>query len=133
MDDERLYRRWLFDLWQGDFAVADEIIAPDAVGHWPSVEVRGPAEFADQVRQSHAMFGDITTELTAGPVLGNGMIAAGWTLYGSYKGGIPGATAEPGTRVGLRGQDIFRIKDGRLAEYWVVSDGLGMMQALGAL
>ena len=29
--------------------------------------------------------------------------------------------------------DIMRIEDGRLAEYWVTSDGLALMAQLGAL
>ncbi|GAA2623950.1 ester cyclase [Actinomadura fulvescens] len=131
--NEKLYRRWLFDLWQGDFSVAEEILAPAAVGHWPALDVHGPREFVAQVRQSHEMFDDISTSLDVGPVLGDGMIAAQWTLHGSYKGGIPGATAPPGTRVALKGQDIFRVENGLLAEYWVVSDAMGMMTALGAL
>ena len=31
------------------------------------------------------------------------------------------------------GIDIMRIEDGRLAEYWVTSDGLALMAQLGAL
>lgn len=130
---ETLYRRWLFDLWHGDFAVADEILAPDALGHWPGREVHGPDGFVEQVRQSHAFFDDIRNTLDVGPVVGDGMVAARWTFHGTYREGIPGATAAPGTPIAFTGQDIFRVRDGRLAEYWVVSDALGLMTALGAI
>jgi hypothetical protein len=142
---DALYRRWLFEVWQGDYAVAGEILAPGFTGHWPGLEVRGPDQAAEQVRRSHEYFTDIGTALDAGPVIGpvpgspqgaspgDGMVAAAWTFHGSYQGGIPGATAEPGTRVSFRGQDLFRAEDGRFAEYWVVSDALGLMTALGAL
>ncbi|TDB87397.1 ester cyclase [Actinomadura sp. 7K534] len=141
---DELYRRWLFEVWTGDLAVADRILTPDFVGHWPDLQVHGPAGAAEQVRRSHEYFADVRTALDAGPVIGpvpgepndaaggSGMVAAGWTFHGTYRGGLPGATAEPGTAVSFRGQDIFRARDGRFAEYWVVSDVMGMMTALGA-
>ncbi|KAA6212166.1 hypothetical protein CP973_22160 [Streptomyces albofaciens JCM 4342] len=130
---DSLYRRWLFDLWHGDFAVAEEILTPDFLGHWPTMDVHGPEGAADQIRRSHEYFTDIRNTLDVGPVIGDGLVAARWTFHGAYRGGIPGATAEPGTRVSFAGQDIFRVADGRFAEYWVTSDGLGMMTALGAI
>jgi hypothetical protein len=147
---DELYRRWLFEVWTGDLAVAGQILTPDFVGHWPGLEVHGPAEAADQVRLSHEYFADVRTTLDVGPVVGPvpggpgggrdgagteraGMVAAGWTFHGTYRGGVPGATAEPGTAVSFRGHDIFRARDGRFAEYWVVSDVMGMMTALGAI
>ncbi|MFK8843725.1 ester cyclase [Streptomyces sp. Ac-502] len=60
-------------------------------------------------------------------------MGARWTFHGTYCGGIPGATAPAGTPISFAGQDIFRAADGRFTEYWVVSDGLGMMSALGAV
>ncbi|MFI0408945.1 ester cyclase [Actinomadura sp. 3N508] len=130
---DELYRRWLFEVWTGDYAVAGEILTPGFTGHWPNLEVHGPAEAAEQVRRSHASFGGVRTSLDAGPVVGDGMVAAGWTFHGEYLGGIPGATAAPGTPVSFRGQDIFRAEEGRFAEYWVVSDALGLMATLGAV
>lgn len=142
---DALYRRWLFEVWQGDFAAAGDILAPGFTGHWPDLEVHGPAEAAEQVRRSHAYFTDVSTALDAGPVIGpapgspagsspgDGMVAAAWSFHGSYRDGIPGATAAPGTRVSFRGHDLFRAEGGRFTEYWVVSDALGLMTALGAL
>jgi predicted ester cyclase len=46
---------------------------------------------------------------------------------------MPGATAPEGTEVTFGGIDIMRVADGRLAEYWVSSDGISLMQQLGAL
>ncbi|NKZ08878.1 ester cyclase [Actinomadura latina] len=130
---DALYRRWLFEVWEGGYAVAGEILAPGFTGHWPNLEVHGPAGAAEQVRRSREYFTDVRTALDAGPVVGDGMVAAAWSFHGSYRGGVPGATAAPGTRVSFRGHDLFRAEDGRFAEYWVVSDALGLMTALGAL
>ena len=30
---DALYRRWLFEVWQGDYAVAGEILSPGFTGH----------------------------------------------------------------------------------------------------
>ncbi|MBE1531932.1 ester cyclase [Actinomadura algeriensis] len=132
MDADELYRRWLFDAWSGDYGVLDEIMTPDFVGHWPAMEVRGRKEAADQIRHSRHLFSDIVNTLDVGPVVGGDTVAARWTFHGTYQGGVPGAMASPGTRVSFVGQDMFRVADGRLAEYWVVSDGVGLMTALGA-
>ncbi|MCM6776357.1 ester cyclase [Nocardia sp. CDC159] len=128
---DTLYRRWLFDLWSGDFDIATDICTPDFVGHWPSREVHGPHEAADQVRQSHALFSDIENILDVGPIVAGEFCAARWTFHGSYRGGIPGATAPVGTRVAFSGHDIFRVGQGRFVEYWVMSDGMGLMSQLG--
>ncbi|MFI6584574.1 ester cyclase [Embleya sp. NPDC050493] len=131
-DIARLYRTWLFDLWEGDFRLAEEILAPDAVGHWPAFDVHGPEGFVEQVRRSHTYFGSIKNTLDLGPLVSGDMVSARWTFHGEYRGGIPGTTVPAGTKTSFVGHDIFRVADGRFAEYWVVSDGLGMMAALGA-
>ncbi|GAB3125141.1 hypothetical protein GCM10027160_47310 [Streptomyces calidiresistens] len=130
---ESLYRRWLFDLWRGDLAVAEDILAPDFRGHWPDLDVHGPDEAVEQIRRTRELFSDIDTTLDAGPVLGADMVAARWTFHGTYRGGVPGATAPAGTRVSFVGQDLFRVAGDRLAEYWVVSDVMGLMTSLGAV
>ncbi|OEV04868.1 hypothetical protein AN216_05330 [Streptomyces oceani] len=137
MDDPEtvrtLYRRWLLELWRGDFSVAEEILAPEFLGHWPQFDVVGPQAAAEQIRQSHAYFSDIDTTLDVGPIVDGGMVAAHWTFHGSYQGGVPGATVPTGSRISFAGQDIFRAVDGMFTEYWVVSDALGMMTELGVL
>lgn len=128
---EDLYRSWLFELWYGDYAVAERLFTPEAVGHWPTLQVNGPNGFADQIRQSHEMFAEIENTLDVGPIIDDGLVAARWTFHGSYRGGIPGATADIGTRVAFSGHDIFRIEGDRFAEYWVLSNVQAFMTALG--
>ncbi|WP_436774989.1 ester cyclase [Yinghuangia sp. YIM S09857] len=132
-DLKALYRRWLFDVWAGDFDVVERIFTPDVVGHWPTHDFHGPGELADQVRQSHALFTGIENTLDVGPVVDGDLLAARWTFHGTYQGGIPDAQAPAGTEVAFHGVDMLRAEDGRFAEYWVVSDSLGLMTRLGAL
>lgn len=128
---KELYRRWLFDLWSGDFGVATEIFAPGFVGHWPNQEVHGPQGAAEQVSRSHEMFTDIENTLDVGPIAEGDKVCAHWTFHGTYAGGIPGATAPEGSRIAFSGIDIMRTENGRIVEYWVISDALGLMTTLG--
>lgn len=128
-----LYRRWLEELWGGDLDVAAEILTDDFVGHWPDQDVHGPVGAAEAVRAGRSPFDDIRLQLDVGPVADGDKVAARWTFHGAYLGGLPGATAPPGTRVAFTGMDVLRIDPatGKFAEYWVVSDALGLMTQLG--
>jgi steroid delta-isomerase-like uncharacterized protein len=41
--------------------------------------------------------------------------------------------APSGKEVAVRGLDVFRIEDGKLAEHWGVGDMLGLLQQIGVL
>jgi predicted ester cyclase len=138
-DHRRLYERWLLELWNGDEAVAEEILSEDFVIHQARTEpgeseaVRGPQAGLQMVRMGRAPFSELTCAIEVGPIVEADMVAARWTARARYAGGIPGATAAEGTEVTFGGIDIMRVRDGRLAEYWVSSDGLALMAQLGAL
>jgi ketosteroid isomerase-like protein len=106
-----LYRRWLLELWHGDLAVAEEIVAEDFAGHWPDREVRGRDELVEIIRETRAMFTSLDFRLELGPFTDGDVVVARWTGTGT--------TAEGEMR--LLGHDILRVRDGRLAEYWVAS------------
>ena len=52
-------------------------------------------------------------------------------LQSQYAGGMPAATAAPGSQVDFTGTDVFRIDNGLLAEYWLNSDVHVMVAQLG--
>ena len=134
-----LYRRWLLELWNGDESVAQEILADDFVIHQARAQpgeseaLRGPQAGIELVRMGRAPFSELVFAIEVGPIVEGDMIAARWTAIGVYAGGMPGATAPEGTAVNFGGIDIMRVENGRLAEYWVSSDGVALMQQLGAL
>jgi len=136
---EPLYRRWLEELWNGDpdslEDVAAGLVTDDFTGHWPGrpALVRGPAALAEIVRQGRLPFEELHFEVVLGPVREGDLIAARWSARGAYAGGghaLPGATAAPGTPVSFHGHDILRVADGRLAEYWVISETELLMSQL---
>ena len=135
----RLYRRWMLELWNGDLAVATELVTDDFVIHQAradgagSDERRGPEAVVQLVRDGHAPFDGLTFEIEVGPVVEGDLVAARWAGRGSYRGGMPGASAAVGTPVAFGGIDLLRARGDRFAEYWVSSDGLALMGQLGAL
>jgi predicted ester cyclase len=138
-DLRRLYRRWMLELWNGDLAVAEELVTDDFVIHQAradgaaSEELRGPEAVRQMVHDGHAPFDDLIFQIEVGPVVEGDMVAARWVGEGRYRGGMPGATAAPGAPVAFGGIDLLRARDGRFAEYWVSSDGVQLMAQLGVL
>jgi predicted SnoaL-like aldol condensation-catalyzing enzyme len=106
-----LYERWLLELWQGDYDVAEEILAPDFTGHWPDREVEGREALVELIRDTHAMFSSLEFRLELGPIQDGDLVAARWTGTGRTNDG----------EMPLLGNDILRVADERFAEYWVAS------------
>lgn len=133
-DPRQLYRRWLHDLWTtGDPQIAEQLVTPEFVGHWPGQQVHGPVGLAGAVQQSLTLFTDVTTTIEVGPLVDGELLAARWRFEGHYAGGLPGATAAAGVPIVLRGADLLRRAGDRFQEYWVSSDAQELMATLGVV
>ena len=130
---ESLYRRWLSEVWeQGHTDVAGELIADDLIDHNPYLGqppgLAGHNWAAAMVRRA---FPDL--RFTADVVISDGQFVVGrWTMTGTNTGtfdlfGLP-PTGRP---VAMTGQEIFRARDGKLAEIWHQEDVPGMLRQLG--
>ncbi|KAB8189404.1 hypothetical protein FH608_040130 [Nonomuraea phyllanthi] len=126
-----LYRRWLLEMWNGDFDLARDLVTPGFVGHWPGMDVHGPDGLIEALRMGFQPFDDVKVTLDVGPVVDGEHVAARWTFSGTYKGGLPGASAAAGTRVAFSGHDLLRVEGDRFAEYWVISDAQTFNRQLG--
>ncbi|MEV4369804.1 ester cyclase [Nonomuraea sp. NPDC049637] len=126
-----LYERWLLELWNGDLPLAHDLVTPEFVGHWPGTDVHGPDGLIEAIRQGHEPFDDVRVTLDVGPAVDGDLVAARWTFTGAYRGGLPGASAPPGTPVSFSGHDLLRATDGRFSEYWVISDLQSFSRQLG--
>ena len=138
-DAKRLYERWLA-LWNGDLAGVGAVVAPDFTLHQVGLggpldpeEFRGPDGLVRLIGMGRAPFAELTFRVEVGPIVEGDMLAARWTGAGIYRGGLPGATAPAGTPVTFGGNDLLRIVAGKVAEYWVSSDGLYLMAQLGVI
>lgn len=132
----QLYRRWM-EMWNGDLDAAPEIFSADCVAHPAPTSTgeppvyRGPDEMRRFVEQGRAIFSEVAFRPLDSPIVDGDRLACRWTGEGTYGGGMPGATAPPGTPISFSGIDVWRIEDGKVVEYWVASDGLHLMAQLG--
>src|SRR4030065_2294667 len=55
-----------------------------------------------------------------------------WTANSTHNGEFLGIPAT-GNRIVIKGIEVFRIADGKIAEVWVNMDNLGMLQQLGVI
>ncbi len=130
-----LWGRWI-DLWNGNLDVAEQIIHPDFDVHripMPHVPegLGGRDTLVEWVRQTRSIIDGLRLTVEVGPLVDGEMVAGRWFAEGSYRGGIPGATAPAGTLVRFHGNDIWRAEDGLIREYWLSDDLLDLSQQLG--
>ncbi|MBB5917162.1 putative SnoaL-like aldol condensation-catalyzing enzyme [Nocardia transvalensis] len=118
-----LYNRWA-DLWNGDLAVADEIMAPALTLRYAQAgadvfdEIRDPRALAARIEAFRAERPGLRYEAQGEPVVEmagdrTGLVAR---PYGAR-------WSSPEREIDLSGTDILRFVDGRIVEVWSVSGG----------
>ena len=116
----------------GDFAVFDEIFADDFVDHTPQQGV--PAD-KDGVRTLYtglrAAFADFHAEIHWQTVEDD-KVTTFKTYRGTHAGDFLGVPAT-GRKVHFDTIDVFRVRDGRLADHWGIADLFGLLIQLGRL
>jgi steroid delta-isomerase-like uncharacterized protein len=115
-----------------NLALADELVAPDAVNHeaGPGAPTRGPESLTAAVTWLSAAFPDM--HMAIDDVLAEGdKVVLQTTMSGTHQGPFMGI-APTGRRFAQRQVHFLRIVDGKAVEHWAVRDDLGFMQQLGA-
>ncbi len=80
----------------------------------------------------HAVMTGLVFSIEVGPITDADYLVVRWRARGTYRGGFPGTSdAAIGREIDFTGTDILRVADGKIAEYWVNSDTLLLMQQLG--
>jgi steroid delta-isomerase-like uncharacterized protein len=118
---------------QGNLDAADEVYAPDYVGHDPSnsEEVRGLEAAKRAASDYRQAFPDL--RVTVEDLIAEGdRVAARLRFRGTHLGELDGI-APTGRRVDCTGIVISRIEEGKIAEDWANFDDLGMMRQLGLI
>ena len=126
------------ELWNGDLALTDRIIAEDFVAHAAPLTgtgsdlIRGREALNGWVSGIHAILPDLSFEIEVGPIADDDHMVVRWKARGTYGGGFPGASsAAAGREITFTGTDTLRVADGKLAEYWANADSLLFFQQLG--
>jgi steroid delta-isomerase-like uncharacterized protein len=126
-------RRLADEVWsQGNLDLCEELVAPDWVLHQPSAPDpgRGPAGYRAWVAANRAAFPDFRLVAEEQFCLGD-RVATRWTMRGTHLGALRGV-APTGRALEWTGITIKRFAGGKVAETWVCSDTLAVLQQLGA-
>ena len=127
------------ELWNGNLALADAIIAPDFVAHFVPMtpgtpEVQGPEGLKGMIGTLRAGFAQATFTTEVGPLAEDQLVAGRWRFHGVYQGGIPGSSADAvGKSVAFAGIDIFRVTNGKIVEYWLCAETQYLLQQIGVM
>jgi steroid delta-isomerase-like uncharacterized protein len=134
-ENKALLRRSVEEIFsaQGDLDVADEIYAPNYVGHNPldSEDVRGPEGAKEQARMYRNAFPDVRLNIEEQIAEGDRVVTR-WIGSGTHQGEMMGI-APTGNQIRVDGITISRIQDGKVVEDWELFNALGLMQQLGAV
>jgi steroid delta-isomerase-like uncharacterized protein len=125
----RFYR----ELWvEGNLDLADELFAPDFVGHAPgNTAIRGPQGVKKLVGEWRVGVPDLDLEIHAQVAEGS-RCATRFTGRGTHLGpwlGIP----PTGKEVSLSGIAITRVVDGKVVSDWGEFDVMGLLMQLGVV
>ena len=124
----RIYKEYLDEL---DPAAADELLADDVVLH--AVRAFGEGYGRDEIKEGFSAFlsgfADRHTEVEDLIVEGERVVAR-HTHHLKHVNEVYGI-APTGKQLSVWGIDIFRFENGKIAEWWIIDDNLGMMEQLG--
>ena len=118
-------------IFEGDFAIADEIIANECVYHdGPPGILPGP----EGVKEWAIMFRDGFQDLhvTEEQFIAEGDRVVGRFVATATHTGVFMGVPPTGNTISLSGINIMRIAEGMIVEHWVNLDALGLMQQIGA-
>ncbi|HTF27469.1 MAG TPA: ester cyclase [Flavitalea sp.] len=124
---QRLYKEILVD-W--NMSRLDEFVAPDFTSHdWPEGGPTGPEAFRNYysniirsvLPDAHYEVDDLIAEADK--------VVVRWRLLGTHKGNFHNI-APTGKGITLRGIAIYRLKDCKLVERWVVTDLHGLLEEI---
>ena len=133
-ENKTLVRRLIKEVWsKGNFAVADQIVAPNYANHDTANPMPEPGRegLKKRVTAYRTAFPDVT--FTIDDILAEGnKVTVRSTVRGTHKGVLMGF-APTGKQVTVAVITVVRIAGGKVAESWVSFDTLGMLQQLGAI
>ncbi|MDR3575260.1 MAG: ester cyclase [Anaerolineaceae bacterium] len=135
MSDEgtkAVVRRYWYELWnekRGE--ILSEIAAEPVTLHFPPGQAHQPPNLTKWFETALVAFPDVHFTIHLELAEGN-LVATHWSYIATNTGPFLGRPAT-GKQVTDTGTDIFRIKNGKITEMWVVQDSLGLLQQLGVL
>ena len=131
-DNLATIRRLFNALNKLDVAVLDELCTPDYSLHFPGAPGPLPREAAKHFfGMFFAAFGDIQHDLED-MLAEDDKVSVRLTVHGTHTGAFQGMPPT-GKPISIGSINLFHLRDGKVAEQWVQTDTLGMLQQLGAM
>lgn len=127
--NEDLVRQMLASADDGDLSVLDRVWSPDIVVHFGATDL-DRAQAVALLKSVYGAFPDMRHDVHDVIATDDKVVLRG-VITGTHRGEFQGIAAT-GNQVAVGQIIIFRIEDGRIAEYWEQADLLGLMQQLGA-
>lgn len=131
---KKIVLRWMEEGWQkGNTSIIDQLHSADFIDHDPSGRDPSNEGFKDGIKQLYQAFPDfycVVEDLIPDPA--SGKVAVRWRASGTHQGELMGITPT-GKRIGFKGIEIVRIKDGLITERWGEWDGIEILQQLGVI
>ena len=132
-ENKAVVRREIEELYNkgGNLNVAEEIYAPDYVGHQPTAGtirgIEGAKRFAATMRSA---FPDLSCTVED-QIAEEDKVVTRFTARGTHHGDTEDLGPATGNRMEITGIAIERFTEGKIVEDWSNFDALGMMQQLG--
>lgn len=115
----------------GNLNALRDIVAPDAVDHDPAPDQgNGPEGFITFFTMMRSAFPDLKIAVEH-MVADDDNVAFAYTITGTHSSDFMGVPAT-GRQIKARGMQITRFENGKQVERWGSSDGLGILQQIGA-
>jgi predicted ester cyclase len=134
-ENKALIRRYIQAIDEnqtGDWSMLDEYIAENFVAHNPaipgvSLDREGMKQAAEIFRVATPGRHEVTMQVAEGDLVVSHVLGRG--VHAGELLGIPATNRE----VETEGIAIHRVQDGKIVEYWSVSDVARVLQQVGAL
>lgn len=133
-DTKDLMRRFESAMNARQLDLLDELISPDVVRHCeatPGFEVTNLDQLKDFLRADASVFPD--NKQTFEHILVDGDMAAVWATYEGTQSGQMGPFPPSEKYAKFSFSGVFRLEDGKIAEWWVTWDNMAILGQLGHL
>ena len=110
----RVYSEW----WNanGNAASVDEMVSPDFIGHLDQGKIRTIETLRRDIAVFQSALGGLREDVD--DIIAEGdRVAVRYTLHATHTGDFYGLPAT-GKAIKISGIEIFRIADGKIAEFW---------------
>jgi len=126
---ERMYNGAWND---GNFALVDELIAPDGLDHSPLSSEKGTAGFKKIIKTFRDAMPGLRLTIEDEVYSGDRVVHR-WKVQGKHTGAPLFGVPAKGKEITLTGISILRMENGKIAERWTQLDQFGLLQQLGVV